>query len=312
MPGAIIVPDQPTGAGAGTPGVSRSDLWQGRALQLSVGVGGNTTFLWELVTLPPGSGSTLTGSTLSTASFTPDVRGTYRLKLTTNGGGPGNVKIVALRVTRSNSGVVLGRGWSLPAFGERAGEDNAGGNTRGHAPLFESIFTSLESELDGVAGSIGSMPSVIAAVKYREIPILAVEQSTLEVGFMPSGWVALNLAKYPAAIGALVRTFQLQLVVSASGQLGDDLVPWVVQARMYNSTHGYVVTGSTLSGSTAGDVSQPKILTSSALPVGTTSGTLRTDSPAVYGVEFKALGVGVLAAPEHVTIHSANLLLEYV
>src|ERR1700689_3825519 len=55
MAGAIIVIDQPTGAGSGTPGVARQDLWQAQQINLSVGIGGNSTFQWDLLDIPPGS-----------------------------------------------------------------------------------------------------------------------------------------------------------------------------------------------------------------------------------------------------------------
>jgi hypothetical protein len=308
MPGAIIVASQTTGAGAGTPGVSRSDLWVSQAVQLSVGVGGNTSYLWELVAKPPGSASTISGSTAATAGFTPDTVGTYRVRLTTNGGGPGNVQTLALRVRYSSSGVLVSRGWVLPGYGERSGEDNAGGNTRGYAPLLEGILSGLESELN----AIGSLPAVIDALKYREIPLCTSEQSTLEEGYVVAGHIYLNLAKYPAAIGALTRTFRFQAIMSASGAVGNDLVAWVTRARLYNVTHGYEVTGSVLTASPSGDVSLPKASLSGTLTVGSGSGHIRSDTPAVYAVEFLAWGDGVLASPDHVTLHGASVVLEYV
>lgn len=148
MPGAIIVTDQPTGAGAGSPGVSRNDLWRTRPVNLSVGVGGNTSYLWELVDRPAGSAAALTSTSSATSQFTPDVWGTYRVRLTTNGGGPGNVQTLAFRARYSSTGVLTYRGWALPGYGERAGEDNAGGNTRGYAGLFEFFLTDIAQYLE--------------------------------------------------------------------------------------------------------------------------------------------------------------------
>lgn len=146
MPGALIVADQPTGAGAGSPGVARSDLWSGRAVQLSVGVGGNTSYAWELLASPPGSAAAVSTPSASTSAFTPDAVGSYRVRLTTNAGGPGNVQTLVFRVSRDSSGVVVSRGHVLPAYGEKGSE---GGSVRGYAPLFEYIFGDILSFITG-------------------------------------------------------------------------------------------------------------------------------------------------------------------
>lgn len=312
MPGAIIVASQSAGAGPGSPGVARSDLWLSREVQLTVGIGGNTSYSWELLAVPPGSLSAITGGATSTAAFTPDTKGTYRLRLTTNGGGPGNVQVLALRVRYSNTGTVLGRGWAMPAYGERAGEDNSGGNTRGYAKVLEQIITDLETELDGLVTTSANTNSAITALSYREIPVRVAEFTTLDTGRLKCGTVYLNLSKYPATLGAKARTLRLQAVVSATGAVDDLLVPWVAEVRLYDETHGVAVTGSTLSGPTGGDVSVPAAITSGVLTVGSSPGNLRSDTPTVYSVEVRALGTGVLAEPDHVTVHNVVVIVEYV
>lgn len=143
MGGAIIVIDQPTGAGSGTPGVARQDLWQSQQVNLSVGIGGNTAFQWDLLDIPPGSASSLTGPTTATPHFTPDLIGTYRIQLITNGGGTGNVQILVARVRFTSVGALASRGWAPPAFGERNGESNYGGNIRGWAQELEFILADI-------------------------------------------------------------------------------------------------------------------------------------------------------------------------
>ena len=73
------------------------------------------------------------------------MRGSYRVRLTTNGGGPGNVQTLVYRARYSNTGVLLAYGLATPAYGERAGEDNAGGNTRGYAPQLDAFVDSYAS-----------------------------------------------------------------------------------------------------------------------------------------------------------------------
>lgn len=140
MAGAVIIADQPAGAGNGVAGVARNDLWRNKAVNLSIGVGGNTTYLWELLDVPPGSAATLSTPTAPTSSFTPDVIGTYRVRLTVNGGGNGNVQTRVYRVRFSPTGTLEQRGWAYPAVDETKEEANYDGNTRGWAEALYSIL----------------------------------------------------------------------------------------------------------------------------------------------------------------------------
>lgn len=147
MAGAIIVIDQSTGAGAGTPGVARNDCWQDQQINLSCATGGNSSFQWDLLDIPPGSAAALTGAGTSTPSFTPDLIGSYRIQLITSGGGPGNVQILIVRVRYDDTGVLQQFGWALPAYGEQAGEANYNSNVRGWAEEIEFITASTQDRI---------------------------------------------------------------------------------------------------------------------------------------------------------------------
>jgi hypothetical protein len=153
MPGASIVCNQPTGAGAGSPGVARNDLWKNQAIILAQGAGGNTQFLWELLDKPPGSAATLSTPTAASSGFTPDAIGTYRIRLTTNTGGPGNVQIRVFRVRYGSSGVLESRGWAYPAYEEQSDESNYGSNDRGWSEPFEFILEDVRTALGMMGGS---------------------------------------------------------------------------------------------------------------------------------------------------------------
>lgn len=166
MAGAIIVIDQPGGAGSGSPGVARNDLWQSKQVNLSCAVV-NSGYQWDLLDVPPGSGAALVGEGTSTPHFLPDLIGSYRVQLTTNGGGPSNVQILVMRVRNSSTGVLVNRGWAPPAFGEQSGESNYDGNTRGWAENIEYILTDVNAVLSNVlpvpdGGDVGKILTATA------------------------------------------------------------------------------------------------------------------------------------------------------
>lgn len=289
-----ILANQPSGAGAGTPGVASEDLWVGQAVNLSSTVA-SPPYLWELLDRPPGSASTLSTPTAITSSFIPDVVGSYRIQLTTALG----VFILTYRARFSASGVLLNRGWALPAIGELPNEANYGGNTRSYAQVFESILGDILIELDGFG-------------KYTEIPLSRSDLDTRFTGFVRAGMFQLDLSKYPATSGIRAREIKLKAIVAASGALdGGGIVPWVCQVRLYDSTHGVVVGGSTIDGPTV-NVTTPALVSSAALTVGASAGNLRSDAPAIYEVQFRALGAGVLSAPDDVSLYQSILTVEYV
>ncbi len=65
---------------AGTPGVSRDDLATGAVVTLTDPANGAGAYSWVLV-VPSGSSATLSGGSTATATFTPDIRGTYLVYL---------------------------------------------------------------------------------------------------------------------------------------------------------------------------------------------------------------------------------------
>lgn len=160
MPGALIAIDQDRPGpitSFGTPGVARNDLWLSNPVNPRSAAMGNTTYAWTLLNAPPGSAATLATPTAITTSFTPDVAGTYRLQLLTNGGGAGNVQILVLGVRYSAAGVLVRRGWRLPAIGEGGTENNFLGQLRGWGEAFEFLLGDLLEVLQGLLGNILSV-----------------------------------------------------------------------------------------------------------------------------------------------------------
>jgi hypothetical protein len=143
---AQITIDQPSGAGAGTPGESRSDIWLSQQVDLTSS-GTGSTYLWEVLDRPPGSTAPLNNPATSVADITPDVAGSYRIRLTVDGGGSGNITTRIVRARYTSTGILTHRGWAPPAVEENDDEDNEGGNTRGWAPEWETIVTDIDAAL---------------------------------------------------------------------------------------------------------------------------------------------------------------------
>ena len=298
MPGAVIVADQGAGAGPGSPGVARNDLWQARSVSLYLGVGGNTTYLWEMLSRPVGSTATLSTPTASTSGFTPDLVGTYRVRLTVNGGGPGNVQTRVYRCRYTNAGALAQRGWATPAYGETAAEANYAGNTVGYGEVFETVLADIRAALATVG-------------MYTEVPLCASDEVTALSGYRRVSAVELDLSKYAATIGALTRRIRLKAVVSAAGNLDVGAVPWVCQVRLYNVTHGSAITNGAAQGGVVA-VTVPATVWSSAMTAGVGAGHLRTDVAAVYELQMKVLGTGAPVPADEVYLHSAALVIDYV
>ncbi len=156
MPGALIRLDQdrpgPT-VSAGTVGVARKDLWLNNIVRPTSTLSGNGSFEWVLLDKPPGSTATLTNSSQAACFFTPDLVGSYRIKLITNSGGPGNEQILIAAVTKTAVGVTTYRGLRIPAFGEKAIESNFFGQLRGWKEAFEDLFNDIVANIGSGSGA---------------------------------------------------------------------------------------------------------------------------------------------------------------
>lgn len=153
---AVYVINQPTGAGPGAAGISRKDLWLNQAVVLLC-VTAENDYVWDVLDKPPGSAVPAnlgSGPLFQSTTFTPDVPGTYRIRLITNGGASSSIRLVA--ITKDSTGVNVNRGWRYLAFDERDEEANFAGNTRGYAPDWEFILTDIIANLTGGGPSGGS------------------------------------------------------------------------------------------------------------------------------------------------------------
>ena len=139
---------------AGTAGVARDDLWVGQVIRPTSQNTG--TYQWTLLDKPGKSNAVLAGVTAQTCSFTPDRAGSYRIQLTLNGGGPGNVQVLIAACRYNSAGVLIARGLRIPAFGEIAIESNFPTNNRGWAASIEALMAGVEAEGAITVGPLGS------------------------------------------------------------------------------------------------------------------------------------------------------------
>lgn len=290
MPGAIIAIDQDQGAPSfGTPGVARNDLRLGRLTTVRSTASGNISYAWSLLDKPPGSAVTLGTPTAQDATFTPDLPGSYRVQLVTNGGGPGNVQILVAAVTKDFNGLTVNRGWRIPALGEVVPENNFNGQDRGWDEALRYIFNDF----------------LTMQVAGFEI-IFAVESDSTLTTFARQGIRTIDMSRYPLNIGIYAR--KVRFVAVLENSLHSAL--YNAEVRLFDYTNGVAVTSTTLNNTAPVDRSIATEFTSAELTVGGASGNIRNDAPTMYRCEFRA--VGVLTPPlDRVVLGNAFLRISY-
>jgi hypothetical protein len=100
--------DQPS-ISTGLPGVSRDDLVLNEEVTLTDPANGAGPYFWEFLDIPTGSSATLSGHDTDTATFTPDIPGSYFIRVTF--GASSSDIIAAVRT--------VNKGIRIPAAGER-------------------------------------------------------------------------------------------------------------------------------------------------------------------------------------------------
>ena len=259
MPGAIIAIDQvQSGPTYGSPGVARNDIWQSTLVTVRCTTSGNTSFEWELLDVPPGSATTLSGASSINATFNPDLPGSYRVQLTTNGGGPGNVQILIIGVRYDHTGMLLNRGWCIPALGEVPPEDNFSGNPRGWDAALRFIFADILAFI--VAGGGGGSSVTGSGFWHSTAGVLDAAASHGAAGQIPVGgtdidWVAPN--------GDLTLSSATPGDFTVVGVRGQAVAPGTAPGQVWQYT-GSAWAVTSISGALAGAVSGTGLWTSTA------------------------------------------------
>jgi len=296
MPGAIIALDQdrpgPT-VSAGSPGISRNDLWANNTMHPRCTTSGNASFAWTLLDKPRGSTAALTNDTLIACAVTPDLAGSYRLQLATNGGGPGNIQVMTFRVRFDAVGNPTRRGWALPALGESPGESNypvpGGNNARGYDEPLKVIMEDL-------------LPFAEALPLPVEITFSA-GMLTTDATAKRAGCRMVDLSMFPASISGKNREVVFAVTLDASDPAA------VAQAYLFDEDDATPVALTTLDNSGAVNTTVPEEFKSSLLTVGGTPGDLRDDVEHRYSVLFQRLAGALI---DTVDCYNARLIISYI
>jgi hypothetical protein len=154
-----------SGKPAGVALESRDDLDSGVAVTVT-DTGPGPTRLWELVDKPDGSAAVLTASSGVSTQFTPDIPGSYAVRLTVNGGPSSDyitTRVAGVQLALPQWITLYGRNLRIPAAGEtdwfnvRSSPDS-GANTRGWALEVNKFFNTIASYGFGVLGLNGGLP----------------------------------------------------------------------------------------------------------------------------------------------------------
>lgn len=139
---------------SGTAGQSRADGVLSQTVTLTDAANpGAGTHLWELFSRPPGSSASLSGSSTATATFTPDIRGTYLVRKTFDSDVSGTMDGTVFVSGQGGFSVPLVNGTRAPA----AGETEQYSSTLGWAGTMQSIITTVDNLIQwvGVGGPEG-------------------------------------------------------------------------------------------------------------------------------------------------------------
>jgi hypothetical protein len=238
MPGAVIRIDQAAHSSpTGPVGQSRDDIWKDQVVTLvsAAETPPNTSWQWTLLDRPPGSASTLLGATRSSATFTPDVVGSYRIRL--EAGGTSQIRIVG--VLRDGAGAIIRRGWRIPALDEATSgldESNFGGQLRGWDATIRHVLSDIDDALTRTARVVTVGPSSSNATHLTDgaNDEVQINAAIAEMSAADGGKVVLLPGEY--TIGAPINLLP-NVVLSGSGAKATMIV---VTAAFLN-THAWAI-----------------------------------------------------------------------
>jgi len=135
-------------------------------------------------------------------------------------------------------------------------------------------------------GGNGPRIQTVGYIFVQEIPLLVNERGTDSATFVRLGARSLDMTRYPATIGSLVRTVKfiadLDMTAGATS----------AEVKLYNLTNAEDITGTSLTHNTVVNTEK----TSAALTVGVAAGNIR--SGAAQYVAYLKMNGGVVAVDQ--------------
>lgn len=127
--------------------------------------------------------------------------------------------------------------------------------------------------------------SAVAVPSYDIV--FAIAAQTAAVGFVRAGGPrTLNMSRYAATLGTLAR--KVRFVATLENAVHS--VAYNAEIHLWDVTHGVLVANTTLDNTSAVDRAVAAEYTSPVLTVGAAAGNIRSDAPALYVAELRAVG----------------------
>lgn len=202
----------------GTPG-SNDNLPLNTLVQLNnVNSGGETSYLWQLVSQPAGSAVSLSNTAIANPTFTPTKEGSYRLTLTVNGTLTSSIVAAVLELKSLQR---------IPAAGETT-EVSASG---GWSPAIDSLLLSL---LNSQANPVLLVGEASSGGLNAGTPIIIIGEATIKAG-LPGEETVPSFGAIDAAPESQPMIVADQIYLSLGGVDGDTTPDSgdLINARLY-------------------------------------------------------------------------------
>lgn len=138
---------------------------------------------------------------------------------------------------------------------------------------------------------------IVPAILYTELYLTSGLEVTTSNSYVRAGARKIDLSYFPSTIGSLTRVVKFVANVDKTSSATN------VAIQLYDNTNGVLVTGTNLTSTSVSNVE-----VSATITAGSSSGNLRTDTPAQYELQLKMTGG---SAGDSVACTSAYILITY-
>ena len=310
MASANIVISQ---AGVATPaGQSNDQLALAQPVQLrNEDDRGVRSWRWELLDVPKGSAAVLSNPTAAAPTFTPDLVGSYFVRLTVNGGQQGEVqdRIAAVRDFRGGAGSLPAMGFRIMAAGEEAQANWASADGKGYYRDLVDLLDAVKAmyTLVDLGGAGGEANTTSNEGGFAE---LALPKSGVNLPFR-------TIQSSDGSLNVTQNALDLDLTVASGGSVVPVVNNFLDNANLdltvgQVATHSYILVNLTLWQSATGKstgrtikiaisdaaLDYDVVTVNSDKPMDTVVVTVAVSGPDVQ-VQLRGIGAGVNVQSTH-------------